>query len=86
MTRPTQYSPLRVPREFVPPEVTLTRSASMISTVSSVSMSSSRMAPSEFELDVRTEPSLLGTPYTEVRRLPSRAPSVSSSLHSLVIW
>ncbi|TBU45494.1 hypothetical protein BD309DRAFT_1017792 [Dichomitus squalens] len=72
---PSQYSPLRVPRVFVPPEVTLTRSASMLSTVSSVSMSSSRMAPSEFELDVRTEPSLLGTPYTEARRLPSRPPS-----------
>lgn len=79
---PSVPSPTPVRAEFIP-AVTLTRSASMISTVSSVSMSSSRIAPSEFELDLRTEPSLLSTPSTEAVRLPDqppvRAPSVRYS-------
>ena len=71
---PTAMSPAPVPREFPIPAVTLSRTPSTMSSVSSVSMSSSRIVPSEFEFDVRTEPSLLSTPSSEAIRLPEQAP------------
>ncbi|RDX52641.1 hypothetical protein OH76DRAFT_1554302 [Lentinus brumalis] len=77
---PDVTTPVPVPRDFPPAvTVTLSRTPSTISAVSSVSMSSSRIAPSEFELDLRTEPSLLSTPSSESVRLsdhpPTRPPS-----------
>ncbi|KAH9854566.1 hypothetical protein C2E23DRAFT_55009 [Lenzites betulinus] len=81
---PSIASPTPLPTDL-PRAVMLTRTPSSVSTVSSISMSSSRLAPSIFELDVSTEPSLLSVPasdrtFREVRprtQPPSRASSVS---------
>ncbi|KAI0752741.1 hypothetical protein C8Q80DRAFT_472567 [Daedaleopsis nitida] len=80
---PIAHSPAPVHRDFLDvPAVTLSRTPSTISTVSSVSMSSSRIAPSEFELDLQTEPSLLSTPSSEAIRLPEVPRQRSSSVRS----
>ncbi|KAI0698972.1 hypothetical protein C8T65DRAFT_307926 [Cerioporus squamosus] len=83
---PDVTTPVPVSRDFPPAvTVTLSRTPSTISTVSSVSMSSSRIAPSEFELDLRTEPSLLSTPYTEPIRLSDQPPTRPPSALPLMV-
>ncbi|KAI0672290.1 hypothetical protein C8Q78DRAFT_1188212 [Trametes maxima] len=81
---PSIASPTPIPTDL-PRAVTLTRTPSSVSTVSSISMSSSRMAPSEFDLDLATEPSLLSVPTTERTMRPLRSPQRAESVSPLMI-